>query len=176
MYSCGSLAPKMGRGGKRDADGEGKAPGAGGCSASHHFRRPAQPWERTDGGVKLFMELASLKEAGAGLVPLIPRIANATRNRGFEHHRHLLETIYKCLPVIFRKLTKAKVKPYLNEFLDGLFYGLQSDMNLLRSACVECLQSLSLLLGPNILKGRIEMTNFEMLQYVQRAFPEIVGS
>lgn len=36
MYSCGSLAPKMRRG--------------GGC-ADHLFRRPAQPWEKADGSV-----------------------------------------------------------------------------------------------------------------------------
>lgn len=34
MYSCGSLAPKMRRG--------------GGC-ADHLFRRPAEPWEKGDG-------------------------------------------------------------------------------------------------------------------------------
>lgn len=39
MYSCGSLAPKMGRG-KR----------AGGCM-DHQFKRPAEPWELTDGYV-----------------------------------------------------------------------------------------------------------------------------
>lgn len=36
MYSCGSLAPKMRRG--------------GGC-ADHLFRRPAEPWEKADGCV-----------------------------------------------------------------------------------------------------------------------------
>jgi hypothetical protein len=34
MYSCGSLAPKMGRG--------------GGCM-DHKFRKPPEPWELTDG-------------------------------------------------------------------------------------------------------------------------------
>ena len=37
MYSCGSLAPKMRRG--------------GGC-ADHLFRRPAEPWEKADGWVE----------------------------------------------------------------------------------------------------------------------------
>ena len=39
MYSCGSLAPKMGRGGGKDK---------GGCMHST-FRRPAEPWEKADG-------------------------------------------------------------------------------------------------------------------------------
>ena len=37
MYSCGSLAPKMRRG--------------GGC-ADHLFRKPAEPWEKADGWVE----------------------------------------------------------------------------------------------------------------------------
>eukprot|EP00116_Pleurobrachia_bachei_P012586 sb/3472848/ len=160
----------MGRG------GSGKAPGAGGCSASHHFKRPAQPWEQTDGGVRLFAELANVTAAKPGLVPLLSALSSVTRRRHFEHHKHLLETIYKALPVIFRRLTKPKIKPHVNEFLDGLKYGLQSDNNLLKAASVECLQSMSLMLGPNILRGRIEMTDPDMLLYVQRAFPETVGS
>lgn len=168
MYSCGSLAPKMGRGGK--------APGAGGCSASHHFKRPAQPWERTDGAIRLFMEMCEVPEAKLELIKMLPKISGATRKRNFEHHKHLLETVYKCLPMIFRRLTKNKVKPFINDFFDGLYYALKSDMNLLRAAAVECLQSLSLLLGPNILGGRIEMTNYDMLMYVKSAYPETVGS
>ena len=35
MYSCGSLAPKMKRGG-------------GGCM-DHQFHKPAQPWEKSEG-------------------------------------------------------------------------------------------------------------------------------
>ena len=40
MYSCGSLAPKMGRGKKR----------GGGCM-DHQFKRPSEPWELGDGYV-----------------------------------------------------------------------------------------------------------------------------
>ena len=35
MYSCGSLAPKMKRGGE-------------GCM-DHQFHKPAQPWEKSEG-------------------------------------------------------------------------------------------------------------------------------
>jgi len=167
MYSCGSLAPKMGRGGK--------APGAGGCSASHHFKRPSQPWERTDGAVRLFMELSDVNDTKSDLLPMVRKLSSATRKRNFEHHKHLLETIYKCIPMIFRRLTKIKIKPFINDFFDGLFYGLKSDNNLLKAASVECLQSLSLLLGPNILKGRIEMMDYNMMLHVQDAFPETIG-
>ena len=36
MYSCGSLAPKMGR-------------GSGGGCMDHKFRKPPEPWELADG-------------------------------------------------------------------------------------------------------------------------------
>lgn len=170
MYSCGSLAPKMRRG------GDGTAPGAGGCSASHHFKRPAQPWETTDGGVKLLMEMCDVVPAKPHLLKLIPKVSSATRHRNYEHHKNLLETIFKCLPVICRRLTKNKMKPFISDFLDGLYYSLRSDNNLLKSAAVECLQSLSLLLGPNILRGRIEMSSMDMLQYVEQSFPETIGA
>lgn len=46
MYSCGSLAPKMRRG--------------GGC-ADHLFRRPAEPWEKGDGWVTAYNMLGNWK-------------------------------------------------------------------------------------------------------------------
>ncbi|CAI8020847.1 hypothetical protein GBAR_LOCUS12428 [Geodia barretti] len=41
MYSCGSLAPKMRKGGCMDT----------------HFQRPVEPWEKTEGSVLLFAHI-----------------------------------------------------------------------------------------------------------------------
>jgi HEAT repeat protein len=49
MYSCGSLAPKLRRG--------------GGCM-DHGFSRPKEPWEESDGGVRLWEQLAISGEEG----------------------------------------------------------------------------------------------------------------
>ncbi|KAB7504067.1 hypothetical protein Anas_09508 [Armadillidium nasatum] len=46
MYSCGSLAPKMGRGGCSDC----------------RFRRASQEWEKADGSIYLIGELSALPE------------------------------------------------------------------------------------------------------------------
>ena len=167
MYSCGSLAPKMSRGGA--------APSAGGCSASHHFKRPTEAWETTDGAIWLYVNLCEMQDIRQSLLPLLTKISSATLKRNYAHHKNLMETIYKTLPVIFRTLTKNKIKPYLNDFLDGLHYGLKSEAHLLRAASVECLQSLSLLLGPNILSGRIQMTSLPMYEHVKTSFPETIG-
>ena len=43
MYSCGSLAPKLKRG--------------GGCM-DHGFTRAQEPWEMTDGAIYLLRELS----------------------------------------------------------------------------------------------------------------------
>ena len=42
MYSCGSLAPKLKRG------------GGGGCM-DHQFHKPAQPWEKSEGYIRLLI-------------------------------------------------------------------------------------------------------------------------
>ena len=44
MYSCGSLAPRMGRGGCSDAK----------------FRKPPEPWEFADGCVFFVFEVSSI--------------------------------------------------------------------------------------------------------------------
>ena len=43
MYSCGSLAPKMKRGG-------------GGCM-DHQFHKPAQPWEKSEGYTNTYLQV-----------------------------------------------------------------------------------------------------------------------
>lgn len=52
MYSCGSLAPKLRRG--------------GGCM-DHGFSRPRQPWEEADGGARLWRRIAHAGSEGAML-------------------------------------------------------------------------------------------------------------
>ena len=47
MYSCGSLAPKLKRG--------------GGCM-DHGFTRAQEPWEMTDGCIYLLRELSTLED------------------------------------------------------------------------------------------------------------------
>ncbi|XP_038077963.1 uncharacterized protein LOC119745577 [Patiria miniata] len=148
MYSCGSLAPKMGRGSKRE----------GGCM-DHKFRRPSEPWEVCEGCIQLLSELSSIQSLSASVGTLLPSVAEATRNQTYAQHVHLLETVCKQLPVIAKNIGKRYFKPNLERFLDSIFYALSCDNALTSSAASLCLIELGKYLGPNILKGRVEQYN-----------------
>lgn len=149
MFSCGSLAPKMGRG--------------GGCM-DHKFRRPTEPWERADGAVNLLSELSAV-DCGKDLVAnLLPLLADVMLHKHYTHHVILIETLCKQLPTIGRGLGKSVFKHHLECFFDPIFYGLRVDNALTMSAARNCLCHLSAFLGPNILRGRIEQHNPSNLQ------------
>ena len=63
MYSCGSLAPKMGKRG-----------GGGGCSDSK-FQKPAEPWEFADGCVHLHAELTAIEAHRQELAKLLVQVS-----------------------------------------------------------------------------------------------------
>ncbi|KAG0725181.1 hypothetical protein GWK47_039084 [Chionoecetes opilio] len=159
MYSCGSLAPKMGRGG-------------GGCSDCR-FRRPPQVWERADGCIYLAGELAAVPEAAAEVTASLAMVAEAVRHKHYTSHVTLLETLCKILPHLARGLSKRVFKSHLHLFLDTIFYALvtlvisflfvptlgECENALTSSAASQCLSQLAQLLGPNILRGRVEEHN-----------------
>ncbi|XP_068751859.1 uncharacterized protein [Montipora capricornis] len=154
MYSCGSLAPKMKRG--------------GGC-ADHLFRRPPQPWERADGCVDLVAELSSNVQAHKEVIGVIPVVAEATQYKHYTQHLHLMETVCAQLPVIAKGIGKNQFKRYLELFIDSIFYSLKSDNALTSTAASECLSQLSKMLGQSILRGRIEMHNPSYLSALDQA-------
>lgn len=149
MYSCGSLAPKMGRG--------------GGCM-DHKFRKPPEPWELADGCVNLIAELSSLPEMASFITSLLPLVAKAASFHHYTQHLYFLETICKKLPVIAGGIGKRNFKSHLEEFLDCIFYALISESSLTSSAASQCLNRLSSFLGPNILRGRVENYNSKYLE------------
>ena len=111
MYSCGSLAPKMGRG--------------GGCSDCK-FRRPPQPWELCDGCVYLINELSSIPEACTPVDSILPSLAKSLQHKHYTSHLVLYETVCKVLPNIAKGIGKKLFKSRLHLFLDPLFYSLVS--------------------------------------------------
>lgn len=84
VFSCGSLAPKLRKGGCMD----------------HGFSRTKQPWEATDGAIYLLRELAAFKPDAAA--PFMPELADVARVRHFLHFTSLQETVWKQLPAIAR--------------------------------------------------------------------------
>ena len=142
MYSCGSLAPKMGRGG-------------GGCS-NHSFKRASQPWEMTDGCIYAMAELASNKSAAKLVIDCLPLLSKAASYRHYSQHFHLLETLCNKLPMIAEGIGKRVFKMHLESFFNAIFDALGSDNQLTSAAAEECLIKFSSLLGQNILRGRVE--------------------
>ena len=148
MYSCGSLAPKMKRGG-----------GGGGCTDAK-FRKPSEPWEAADGCLFLLAELSKTPNLAEILSNLLPKVEEAGRHRHYTMHYHLLETLAKIIPILAKNLGKKYFKPHVESFFDPLFYASDNDNYLAAaSASQDCLKSLADFLGVNILKGRVDLYN-----------------
>ena len=158
MYSCGSLAPRMKRG--------------GGCT-DHTFQKPSQPWEKGEGCVHLVRELSALKEAAPHVEVLLPLVAKAAEHRHYMQHHSLLESVFKQLPSIARNMGKREFKRHLAAFLDPLFYALTSESALAQTAAVECVLQLSSLLGRMILRGRVEQHNPAHLEALDRVYASV---
>ncbi|XP_013398368.1 uncharacterized protein LOC106164872 [Lingula anatina] len=152
MYSCGSLAPKMGRG-KR----------GGGCM-DHQFKRPSEPWELGEGCVHLMAEMSHITQYQKDVCNLLPVLAKAMSHQHYTQHVVFTETVCKQLPRIATGVGKRPFKMYLEYFLDYIFYGLKCENALTSSAASQCLQDLAKLLGPNILRGRVEHLNPRYLE------------
>nr|CAD7395536.1 unnamed protein product [Timema poppensis] len=126
MYSCGSLAPKMGRGG-----------------SDHKFRRPSQFWEMADGCVYLLSELSQIPEMSRTVFNTLPLVAEACHHRHYTHHLVFIETVCKQLPVIAKGIGKKTFK------------SVECENSLTSSAASQCLNQLGTLLGPNILRAKL---------------------
>ncbi|GIX77823.1 uncharacterized protein CEXT_208401 [Caerostris extrusa] len=144
MYSCGSLAPKMGRG--------------GGCS-DHKFRKPSEPWELADGCVHLIAELAQVNDLTTHICEIIPLLHETAGFKHYTHHVVLLESLCKQLPNLCKGIGKRHFKQFLELFLEDVFYSLSCENLLTSSAASQCLSLLSNMLGPNILRARVESLN-----------------
>jgi len=146
MYSCGSLAPKMNRG------------GSGGCTDAK-FRKKSEPWELADGCVHAIAELARVKEYQGEVSKMLPLVSDACHHKHYVMHLNFFSTVCGRLAEIGANVEKKNFKPYLEDFFDMIFYSLESENGLAVSAAEECINSLSKLLGPNILRGRVENYN-----------------
>jgi hypothetical protein len=150
MYSCGSLAPRMGR---------------GGCS-DPKFRRPSQPWEMADGCVYLLSEISQISELSRSVFTALPLVGEACQYRHYTHHVVFLETVCKQLPVLAKGIGKKAFKSSVEEFLDPVFYALECESALTSSAASQCLNQIGTLLGPGILRAKVERHNPKYLHHL----------
>ncbi|KAG7667191.1 hypothetical protein NADE_003012 [Nannochloris sp. 'desiccata'] len=143
MFSCGSLAPKLQRGGG----------GGDGCM-DHGFARDKEPWEATDGCIYMIRELAGV--APDQVPQFLPGLAEAARLTHFNHCLNLQETLWRNLPEIAKGIGKKSFKPYLEEFLQPVFQGLRCGHRLCEAAAGQCIGKLRDLIGPGIFEGRLD--------------------
>jgi hypothetical protein len=119
------------------------------CNCEHD-----EPWQSSDGALYLLTELCEIcpKEVGKYL----PQVAELTTISGFHHADCLKETIYECLPKMFRGVGKSVCKMNLELFYDGLFRAIKESKHNLASIAKECIKDIGKFIGPNILKGRLK--------------------
>ena len=138
MFSCGSLAPKLQRG--------------GGC-VDHGFAREKEPWEASDGAVYMLRELSAV--APEQVVAFLPGLADISRLCHFSHCLVLQENIWKQLPVIAKNVGKKAFKAHLEDFLDPMFKGLVCGHRLCEVASGRCIAQLRDFIGVGIFTGRL---------------------
>ena len=159
LYSCGSLAPKLRKGGA----------GRIGCS-SCGISRPKAPWEATDGCIYLLRELILLdKLDDEALMPLMQELADVCRVKHFPQGDDLRTTLWKQLPVMASALGKQKFKSlYLDMFMDLLFSTLddRTASGLSKHAAGQCAEDLSHLVGSGIFTGRLDEYQRELFALV----------
>lgn len=183
LYSCGSLAPKLGKGRK---DGAGRI---GCCNGA--LTRERMPWEATDGCIYLIRELC-FRCTGSGeavaqgvilsdevLLPLLTELEDVCRCKHFPQSDDMRATLWRQLPIMANALGKNRFKrQYLHIFLDLLAANLDADRSgsgasqLSIHAAGQCAEELARLVGPGIFRGRLEAEGEWQVEAFDRAMEE----
>ena len=146
-YSCGSLAPKMKRG--------------GGCM-DHGFLRDKQPWEYTEGVVFLAKDLAAIDFAL--IQPLAEQLCDVCR---MEVNENLKQTFWRNFAALGIGAGKQPFKQILELFIPYMFRDLQHHNRSIAFAVQDCILAISDFIGENIFKGRVEMVNPDLVPVLQ---------
>ena len=164
MYSCGSLAPKLGRGSAR------ATLGCADCKMS----RDRMPWEATDGCIYMIKELFKLSGGGPDgdnlsdligddvLRPLFEDLIDVCRVRHFPHAEDMRATLWRQVPEMATAVGKMRWKRYYLDtpgFLDLLISTLEDrsgeTSQLALHASGQCTVHLAAFVGKGILIGRV---------------------
>ena len=117
MFSCGSLAPKLKRG--------------GGCM-DHGFTRAPEPWESSDGCIYVLRELSKARNQSepkvvAKALDLFVKHSMSLADLGFvDHFKHsasMKENLFKSMREIVSQdgIGKKKFRSFVEIFLDPAF-------------------------------------------------------
>lgn len=145
LFSCGSLAPKLKRG--------------GGCM-DHGFQRAQEPWEMTDGCVYLLRELSTLTEkqpkCGEFVISQLESLADIGYVDHFKHALQLKEDLFKSMQVIVTGLGKKKFRGFVELFLDPIFRNIKQEETNCGVAAQDFLLHLNKTYGEGIFKAIVE--------------------
>ena len=111
-------------------------------------------WERGEGCVHAVAELSKIKDQQGAVSSLLADIFQSCQYRHFSSHLQYCTTVCTNLTKIATNIDKRHLKPHLE--LEVIFLCLESDSPSARAAATDCLTTLSRILGPNILRGRVE--------------------
>lgn len=111
LYSCGSLAPKLKRG--------------GGCM-DHGFARAKEQWELTDGSIFLIREISGIESLQPFVVKQLENLSNLGYIDHFKHSHSLKENLFKSLAKILKSLGKKPFRESVDLFLDPAFRNAKS--------------------------------------------------
>lgn len=106
LFSCGSLAPKLKRG--------------GGCM-DHGFTKPREPWEMSDGSIFLLRECSAVESMHDLVVKNLEDLSNLAYIDTFKHSATLRENLFKSLATILTQVGKKKFRASVELFLDPAF-------------------------------------------------------
>mmetsp|Transcript_39540 Transcript_39540/g.60389 ORF Transcript_39540/g.60389 Transcript_39540/m.60389 type:complete len:256 (+) Transcript_39540:1576-2343(+) len=142
MFSCGSLAPKLKRG--------------GGCM-DHGFTRDKELWEMSDGTIFLLREIARVESQHPTVVKHLQSLSDLGYVDHFKHSHTLKENLFKSLAVILERIGKKKFRGYVELFLDPSFRAgkLEESQNL-AVAAQELLLAMEKTYGSSIFKAILE--------------------
>ena len=168
LYSCGSLAPKLRKGGA----------GRIGCT-NCGIDRPKAPWEATDGCIYLIRELCIVCAAEGSptpltdndLLPLMQELADVCRVQHFPQGDDLRQTLWRQLPAMAQALGKQRFKRlYLEIFMDLLLRNMESRTasQLSIHAAGQCAEELAEFIGPSIFRARLDDFQRETFDKVMR--------
>jgi len=138
LFSCGSLAPKLRRG--------------AGC-IDHGFKREREPWEASEGALRLLAVLAPLDPVGAG--DRLGLVAELAALDTFTHAPALWEAVAEVLPTVARAVGPRPLRPQLDALTSSLVRVLSCGARRAEHAAGAALGALRDVVGAGVFAGRL---------------------
>jgi len=136
--------------------------------------RECEPWMISQGCVWTLAEISKIKSCQAHVSQLLPVLFSSCHHKHYSNHLSYFISVVSSLTTIVSSMEKKYFKSLLE--LDVIFMCLNSDNNNAKSAAEECLLVLSKVLGPNILRGRVENFNPQYVSSLDAIMPTMMPS